>query len=383
MKSYALIALLLGGCGSGTLGNDGGSTDGGKGDLAVPGDALPADAATSPDLAQAGLNGYLGDTRGIVIQITIDHVAKTFQILAPQGGFTITGTAAAQPSGFQKLVVTAGCDGAGCMPSNAGSVKVQNGTSFHLVEAAGYFLAAMVDAGGGGFGAVARSNCEPGLFGSYNFVNVGLPPDYDLTRMPAYGTLVLGGTTAAVTLSGMSWAIDGSGATALPQVVTACSQGVLAPGNGATLYASSNGVLLVSDPNRTGAFATQGGAIALADLQNRTYSGIAFTNDMNGAAQPVSVTFTGGTTGIAKNFLDIDNNVVDPNGANWVNIDVAGVGGGLVTGTISGKANGPFKGVALKNGPQTALSLVIAIGTPGDGGIGGPTAVNVILISHG
>lgn len=398
MKMSRLIiacatAWTAAGCGGGTTAGDA-STDGAvggdgamNGDAAIPNDAAVAgDGAGNADLTQmAAGNRYIGlaDPNGEMVTMTLDHNANTFEVVGSPTAFTLTGTLAAKLSGFLKLTVTAGCDGVGCVPNGNGAVETPNGSTMHVVEGAGYFVVAVHDGGGkNGFGAVAVNNCDPGMFATYNFTNVGFPQNYDLYTNDAYGNVTLGGTAAAVTISGTNYAIDGSHAMPFtaPMVVP-CNQGVTIPDVGSHVLTSANGVVIVDNSNSPGAVGLAQSQIALADIENHTYAGFAFDNSMNSTPTPVSVTFAGAPMGLAKRVTDIDNNILDPNKS--LTINIANLANGLAAGTVTGDLTAPFKAAAMKNGAQTFLSVIIgASNGGGDGGMGAPTAVNLVLISH-
>src|SRR4051812_3739163 len=150
---------------------------GGADDLSVTGDLAGDGGLALTDAAVTTVNHYLASDGHDYLQwkLALDHAAGTIMItyLHPQMPWSASGSLQALASGFQKVVFTAACDGAGCVPSAAGSTMVTLPFGAHVLEAPGYFVVLQPDSGQSGLGGVADTGGCSQIFADYNVIEIG------------------------------------------------------------------------------------------------------------------------------------------------------------------------------------------------------------------
>ncbi len=381
------LALAVAAC-------DSGSSTGGH-DLSASVDMAVGDARSRNDDAavtvtvDSGVSGvyhYQGTTPqvGVTFTFTLDHSASTIVATNTDPGtaFTLSGTFESLASGFLKTSFTAGCDGVGCTPSASNVVTTFGSTitfpeNGHALEAPGYLLVLDLDDANVQLAAVGSDSCSPGMFATYNAVDI-VPSDENALELAT-----LSGSAAAVTASGDSYALDTDGGMSFNQTGP-CSGGVItfqsgaADGGVSVFESGSSGVIFVSNPSgnsNTAQLALKRSAITLTDLENHTYSAFTF-QPMSTVAQYGTLTLGSAPSGQGKLFLDPDSNSVDPNGNNWAIINFDTVVNGLLTGVqTSGNQTAALEGAVLQAGGVNIL--IFNVGVPG-----GQVSATTVAISH-
>ena len=341
----------------------------------------------SPDLVAAAppVFTYVGDINGDILEITVDHGANTVSGVDTTTPFVFTGPVTLLPSGFLRVIVTAGCDGAGCTPTNKGSTKVTIGTILHAIEAPGTVLVIHSDKDANAYGLVARGDCSS-LFTTYNYVMTGFPSTFDPINSTTFGVVTLGGSASAVTIASMGSTLGGSTKSDPSPPPASCNKGEMIFSAGSsllTIQASATGGLFVSgagdktSPN--GAVGFKQNSLALADLENKTYSGFAFSDTTNA----ISVTFGGSAAGTSKIFSDVDNNVLSTDMTTFSTVTLSGISSGLASGTFTGVVTtGSFRATTMSVGGQTVMVLAGAQAQIGADAGAHSTGFNAILVSH-